>query len=225
MPPPDPGTGMPRTFFGLLPRRAPRTAPPIRPAAPVANPATTATFEPPPFCFCADDERSLAALVFEPALLEAPALAPLLFEPLLFAVVPERGLAFALEPLERGELFFWLLDESVFVCAITPPWVLDDPWAKKIDTPMGVGETLWITLRVAIALECAPGARREATGSASGGWTAPAPARRAQPRSAPEWPRRSSSPRAARSASRCRCASRRRTARTRPSGAPRAPAR
>jgi hypothetical protein len=103
--------------------------------------------EPPPFCFCADedDERLLEALVFEPPLLEPPLLEAPLFEPPLFAVVPERGLLFealllfaplllfeaverfaelvAREPFELCELFFCLLDEPVFACAITPPWV------------------------------------------------------------------------------------------------------
>ena len=49
MPPPVPGTGIPSTFLGFFPRRDPSTAPPIRPAAPVAIPATTAAFDPPPF--------------------------------------------------------------------------------------------------------------------------------------------------------------------------------
>jgi hypothetical protein len=40
---------MPSTFLGFFPSREPRTAPPIRPAAPVAIPATTAVFDPPPF--------------------------------------------------------------------------------------------------------------------------------------------------------------------------------
>jgi hypothetical protein len=130
MPPPVPGTEMPRTFLGFLPRRDPRTAPPIRPAAPVASPATTAAFEPPPFCFWDEEEPLADALGFE-ALLLAPLLR---LPPLLFALVPERGLLvealllfaplplfeaverraeLALEPLEPCELFFCLLDEPV----------------------------------------------------------------------------------------------------------------
>jgi hypothetical protein len=133
---------MPSTFFGFFPRRVPSTAPPIRPAAPVAIPATTAAFEPPPFCFCEEDEeRALEALAFEAPLFDALLLLP----PLLFAVVPERGLLFEalllfapaplfealerraepLEPLELCELFFVLLDEPVLACAITPPWAFD----------------------------------------------------------------------------------------------------
>ena len=145
MPPPVPGTEMPRTFFGFLPRRLPRTAPPIRPAAPVAIPATTAAFEPPPFCFCDEEERLLAdegrLLADDDRLLEALVFAAAL----RFAVVPERGLllealllfaplllfealerrAVPLEPLELCELFFCRLDEPVFACAISPPWVSD----------------------------------------------------------------------------------------------------
>src|SRR5215210_686919 len=134
MPPPVPGTFMPSTFFGFFPRRVPSTAPPIRPAAPVAIPATTAAFEPPPpFCPCDEDERLLAEE--ERLLAEEGRL-------LLFALVPERGLLFEvlllfaplllfdalerravpLEPLELCELFFCRLDEPLFACAISPPW-------------------------------------------------------------------------------------------------------
>jgi hypothetical protein len=100
---------MPRTFFGFLPRRVPSTAPPIRPAAPVAIPATTAAFEPPPFCFCAEDEDDCRD---EPLVLLALDLLPLDLLPLdllalaLFALVLERGLlAEALLLLEPLPLF------------------------------------------------------------------------------------------------------------------------
>jgi hypothetical protein len=46
-PAPVPGTFMPSTFFGLLPRRVPRTTPPTNPAAAVATPVTTAAFDDP----------------------------------------------------------------------------------------------------------------------------------------------------------------------------------
>jgi hypothetical protein len=116
----------------------------MRPAAPVASPAATAAFEPPPLCFCAEEDELLA----DPLGLEALLLEPLLrLAPLLFALVPERALLpfealllfvplplfeaverraeLALEPLELCELFFCLLDEPVFAWAITPPWVFD----------------------------------------------------------------------------------------------------
>jgi hypothetical protein len=90
----------------------------------------------------AEGERLLAALVFAPPLLDALDLLP----PLLFAVAPERGLLFdallvfaplplfealerraeLLEPLELWELFFCRLDEPVFACAMSPPWVFDN---------------------------------------------------------------------------------------------------
>jgi hypothetical protein len=93
---------MPRTFFGFLPRRVPRTAPPIRPAAPVAIPATTAAFELPPFCFCDEDEderldEPFALLALDLFALDLFALALDLLAldllaPALFALVLERGL-------------------------------------------------------------------------------------------------------------------------------------
>ena len=96
MPPPVPGTGMPRTFFGFFPRRVAITAPPIRPAAPVASPATTGTLELAPFCERAwlllpppDEEERLRDDAAEERREEALVL-PLA----LFAFVLERGLLF-----------------------------------------------------------------------------------------------------------------------------------
>ena len=72
-PAPVPGIFMPRTFFGLLPRRVPRTTPPTNPAAAVATPVTTAAFEV-PFEFEAralapfDDFRALVPELREPEL-------------------------------------------------------------------------------------------------------------------------------------------------------------
>src|SRR5918995_2829795 len=96
IPPPVPGTAMPRTFFGLFPRRVAITAPPIRPAAPVASPATTGALGIPPFCVRAlppppppDEEARLRDDAEEERRAEALAL------PLpLFALVLERGLLF-----------------------------------------------------------------------------------------------------------------------------------
>jgi hypothetical protein len=107
---------MPSTFLGFFPRREPRTAPPIRPAAPVAIPATTAAFDPPPpfwllrwvpwlplrELLCSlrelppppDDEARLRDDA-EDERREALELLPLE----LLAFVPERGLLF--EALER----------------------------------------------------------------------------------------------------------------------------
>jgi hypothetical protein len=113
----------------------------------------TAAFEPPPFCFCAfplppDDEARLRDDADEERLAEAL----LLLLP-LFALVLERGLLFEpllvfdplplfealerllpelradpleLDPFELWELRFCLLDDRVFACAITPPWVSDN---------------------------------------------------------------------------------------------------
>jgi hypothetical protein len=47
----------------------------------------------------------------------------------------------ALEPLERCELAFRLLD--VFACAISPPWVFDSGTSAKMLTPLCARETLW----------------------------------------------------------------------------------
>jgi hypothetical protein len=100
--------------LGFLPRRDPRTAPPIRPAAPVASPATTTAFEPPPFC-CWDEEEPLAplllALVPERALLFD---ALLLFAPLPLFEAVERRAELAVEPLEPCDVFFCALGEPVF---------------------------------------------------------------------------------------------------------------
>jgi hypothetical protein len=114
MPPPVPGTGMPRTFFGFFPRRVARTAPPTRPAAPVTSPATTGALELPPFCLLAlppplppDDEARLRDDADEERRVEA-----LAFPLALFALVLERGLLLEalllfdpiplFEALERG---------------------------------------------------------------------------------------------------------------------------
>ena len=142
---------MPRTFFGLLPRRVPRTTPPTNPAAAVATPVTTAAFDA-PFEFDAravalfDDFRALVPELREPELrlrddadevLRLDALAvlgllreavPLLldarllpFDEVLRLLLLEALRLFGLDPFELRELACRLLVEPVFAWAIAPP--------------------------------------------------------------------------------------------------------
>jgi hypothetical protein len=67
----------------------------------------------------------------------------LLFDalPLLDALDVLRAEPLALDPFELWELRFCLLDDRVFACAMTPPWV-STAWARKLHTPVGRPETL-----------------------------------------------------------------------------------
>jgi hypothetical protein len=98
---------MPRTFFGLLFRRVPRTTPPTRPAAAVATPATIAVFDVPPEPLLAPELalRALDAALrsFEPPLrsFEPP---PRAFElPLRALVLRPRELEPLRDPLPLRE--------------------------------------------------------------------------------------------------------------------------
>lgn len=118
-PPPVPGTGIPRTFFGVFARVA-RMAPPTSPAAPVTTPATTGSFELPPFWLRAlppppDEEERLRDDAEEERRLEALVL------PLpLFAFVLERGLLFDAVPLFARLPLFDALERVLRELALDP---------------------------------------------------------------------------------------------------------
>ena len=135
---PVPGTFMPRTFFGLLPRRVPRTTPPTNPAAAVATPVTTAAFDDPfpldarafpPFDVFralvpelrddADEVLRLDALAVLGLLREAvpllfDALRLLPFDEVLRLLLLEALRLFGLDPFELRELACRLLVDPVF---------------------------------------------------------------------------------------------------------------
>ena len=128
---PVPGIGTPRTFFGFLDIRLPRTAPPTRPAAPVTSPTTIEVFDEPEFEF----DLALVALLppfdFELPLrddelplrddddgdLRVDALA---FERVLLAVLPDRDELLADLPFEE------LVERLLFVLADFDPFELRD---------------------------------------------------------------------------------------------------
>jgi hypothetical protein len=100
----------------------------------------------------ADEERRAEALLL-PLVLFALVLergwlfeALLLFDPLpLFEaferLLPElRADPLAFDPFELWELRFCLLDDRVFACAMTPPWV-STARARKSHTPVEAPET------------------------------------------------------------------------------------
>jgi hypothetical protein len=131
----------------------------MRPAAPVAIPATTAAFDPPlpfwllrellwPLLEDAEEVRRDDALDrFPLALLALDPDRGLLLEPVerLLAEPVERLLAEPVEgllpePVDRLLLVLFLLDDPLFACAITPPWVLDN-FGSKCSTPDGSRKT------------------------------------------------------------------------------------
>jgi hypothetical protein len=142
-----PGTGTPRTFFGLLPSLLFRTTPPTIPAAAVTTPVTMAAFgEPlpelllgrsPPLPPRDDDDWLRVAPLRGELLLDEPLFAePLLDDPLPDDRPPEDLLPddaavlrlrdalllfFGLDPFElRFEVFLWD-PERELLWAMAPP--------------------------------------------------------------------------------------------------------
>ena len=123
----------------------------MRPAAPVAMPASIGAFElepfddelcPEPLRLCEEpDEPLLRVPDDERDAPEDERLLDALRVVALLAFVVERGLLFdelplldAFEPFELCVVRFLLLDELVFACAISPPWVFDS-FAAEIGLP------------------------------------------------------------------------------------------